>query len=87
MIPTPPIMTVTHEVLNQGHALENYNAYAYNLPLQEAVRTQGADWAQDCCWRVAPKSAAPSGSSTADWPTSIRRSRNCSTATATAATR
>ena len=51
MIPTPPIMTVTHEVLNQGRALENYNAYAYNLPLQEAVRTQGADWAQD--WLLA----------------------------------
>ena len=39
MIPTPPIMTATHEVLNQAHALENYNAYLNNLPLQEAVKT------------------------------------------------
>jgi hypothetical protein len=47
MIPTPPLLSVTHEVLNQGHALENYNAYLNNLPLQEAVAQQGAGWAQD----------------------------------------
>ncbi len=47
MIPTPPIFSVTHEVLNQAHALENYNAYSNNLPLQEAVAQQGAGWAQD----------------------------------------
>ncbi len=51
MIPTPPIMTATHEVLNQARALENYNAYASNLPLQEAVAQQGAGWAQD--WLMA----------------------------------
>jgi putative acyl-CoA dehydrogenase len=51
MIPTPPIMTATHEVLNQAHALENYNAYANNRPLQEAVAQQGAGWAQD--WLMA----------------------------------
>ncbi len=51
MIPTPPIMTATHEVLNQARALENYNAYASNLPLQEAVRQQGAGWAHD--WLLA----------------------------------
>ncbi|MDK9704185.1 MAG: isovaleryl-CoA dehydrogenase [Sulfuritalea sp.] len=51
MIPTPPIMTATHEVLNQAHALENYNAYLNNVPLQEAVKTQGAAWAQD--WLIA----------------------------------
>ncbi|MDP2824408.1 MAG: isovaleryl-CoA dehydrogenase [Sulfuritalea sp.] len=47
MIPTPPMLTVSHEVLNQAHALENYNAYLYNLPLQEAVAQQGAGWAHD----------------------------------------
>ena len=42
MEPSHPLLTATHEVLNQAHALENYNAYANNLPLQEAVATQGA---------------------------------------------
>ncbi len=52
MIPTPPILlTATHEVLNQAHPLENYNAYLNNRPLQEAVATQGAGWAQD--WLMA----------------------------------
>ena len=51
MIPTPPIMTATHEVLNQARPLENYNAYASNLPLQEAVRQQGAGWAHE--WLMA----------------------------------
>ena len=40
MIPTPPPLSATHEVLNQAHVLEDYNAYACNLPLQEAVRQQ-----------------------------------------------
>jgi hypothetical protein len=41
MIPTPPpLMTATHEVLNQARALENYNAYASNRPLQEAVASR-----------------------------------------------
>jgi putative acyl-CoA dehydrogenase len=51
MIPTPPLRTVSHEVLNQAHALENYNAYTRNLPLQEAVVQQGAGWAHD--WLIA----------------------------------
>ncbi len=42
----PPLMS-THEVINQAHALENYNAYSRNLPLQEAVAREGAGWAQD----------------------------------------
>ncbi len=45
MIPTPPVLIATHEVLNQAHALENYNAYTSNLALQEAVAQQGAGWA------------------------------------------
>ena len=46
----PPLMA-THEVINQAHALENYNAYARNLPLQEAIAREGAGWAQD--WLMA----------------------------------
>jgi putative acyl-CoA dehydrogenase len=46
-----PPLTATHEVINQAHALENYNAYTRNLPLQEAVAQQGAGWAQD--WLIA----------------------------------
>ena len=37
----PPLMA-THEVINQAHALENYNAYSRNLPLQEAAAREGA---------------------------------------------
>ena len=47
MIPTPPLVTATHAVENQAHALENYNAYASNLALQEAVVREGAGWASD----------------------------------------
>jgi putative acyl-CoA dehydrogenase len=42
----PPLMA-THEVINQAHALENYNAYTRNLPLQEAAAREGAGWAHD----------------------------------------
>ncbi len=37
----------THEVLNQPHALEDYDAYSDDIPLVEAVRAFGADWAAD----------------------------------------
>ena len=46
----PPLLA-THEVINQAQALENYNAYSRNLPLQEAAVREGAGWAQD--WLVA----------------------------------
>jgi len=42
----PPLMA-THEVLNQARALENYNTYASNLPLQEAVAREHAGWAHE----------------------------------------
>ena len=42
----PPLLA-THEVINQAQALENYNAYSRNLPLQEAAVREGAGWAQD----------------------------------------
>jgi len=37
----------THEVVNQPAVLENYDAYSSDLPLVEAVREFGADWAAD----------------------------------------
>ncbi|MBK8119982.1 MAG: isovaleryl-CoA dehydrogenase [Sulfuritalea sp.] len=47
MIPTPSVLTATHEVLNQAHALQDYNAYTSNLALQEAVAREQAGWAHD----------------------------------------
>ena len=39
------LQTGTHEVHNQSRPLQSYNAYSSNLPLQEAVRREGAAWA------------------------------------------
>jgi putative acyl-CoA dehydrogenase len=51
MQPSHPPLAATHEVINQARALENYNAYARNLPLQEAAAREGAGWAHD--WLMA----------------------------------
>ncbi|MBV8524685.1 MAG: acyl-CoA dehydrogenase family protein [Acetobacteraceae bacterium] len=37
----------THEVLNQAGPFEAYNAFAGDLPLHEATRVFGADWAAE----------------------------------------
>jgi len=37
----------THEVTNQPPPLIDYNVYETNRPLAEAVRREGADWAED----------------------------------------
>ncbi|MCB0861124.1 MAG: isovaleryl-CoA dehydrogenase [Solirubrobacterales bacterium] len=37
----------THTVFNQSTPLENVNLYEIDLPLREAVRREGADWAED----------------------------------------
>ena len=37
----------THDVLNQPGALAGYNAYAADKPLTAALRTFGADWADE----------------------------------------
>ena len=37
----------THEVFNQPPPLENYNLFAADTALVEAVRREGADWAED----------------------------------------
>jgi putative acyl-CoA dehydrogenase len=40
-------MTTTHEVRNQPPPLTGHDAYACDVPLQEAVRREGAGWAED----------------------------------------
>ncbi|MCB0869867.1 MAG: isovaleryl-CoA dehydrogenase [Solirubrobacterales bacterium] len=37
----------THSVFNQSTPLENVNLYEIDLPLQEAVKREGAGWAED----------------------------------------
>ena len=38
--------------MNQVPTLENYNAYEVNLPLREALKREGAQWAEDRCRSV-----------------------------------
>ena len=42
----------THEVLNQAGALEDYDAYARDRPLAEAVEAFGGAWASDVLSRA-----------------------------------
>lgn len=42
-----PPRSETHEVFNQPPPLEDYDPYALDAPLQEAVARGGADWATD----------------------------------------
>jgi putative acyl-CoA dehydrogenase len=37
----------THEVFNQAPPLENYNVFGEDRPLVEALRREGAEWAED----------------------------------------
>ena len=39
--------TPTHDVLNQPSALEDYNSYTSDIPLQEAVAREGGSWATE----------------------------------------
>ena len=39
---SPPLLSVTHEVLNQAPPLGDYNLYERNLPLQEGLAREGA---------------------------------------------
>ena len=41
-----PFLDQTHEVFNQPPALENYNLFHQDRALQEAIRREGAEWAQ-----------------------------------------
>ena len=40
-------MTITHEVRNQPPPFEGHDAFALDVPLQEAVEREGAGWAVD----------------------------------------
>ncbi len=42
----PDVGYATHEVLNQAGALQDYNAFAEDKPLAEAVQAFGAAWAE-----------------------------------------
>jgi putative acyl-CoA dehydrogenase len=42
----------THEVFNQAAALENYNVFGEDRPLTEALRREGAGWAEDRALQV-----------------------------------
>jgi putative acyl-CoA dehydrogenase len=42
----PRVPHATHEVLNQASPLENYNAFDTDRVLQEALRREGAEWAE-----------------------------------------
>jgi putative acyl-CoA dehydrogenase len=37
----------THEIFNQAPPLENYNVFGEDRPLVEALRREGAEWAED----------------------------------------
>ena len=39
--------TETHEVLNQAPPLEGHNAFTADAALVDAVRREGAAWAED----------------------------------------
>jgi putative acyl-CoA dehydrogenase len=39
--------SATHEVFNQPPPLEDYNPFDADLPLREALRREGAEWAED----------------------------------------
>ncbi|HEX2128026.1 MAG TPA: acyl-CoA dehydrogenase family protein [Solirubrobacterales bacterium] len=42
-----PVAHATHEVTNQATPLENYNAFEADRVMVEAVRREGAEWAED----------------------------------------
>jgi putative acyl-CoA dehydrogenase len=44
--PTRPGIESTHEVFNQPPPLRGYNLYSEDAPLAEAVKREGADWAE-----------------------------------------
>jgi len=37
----------TGEVFNQPPPLENYNLFAHDTPIREALRREGGDWAEE----------------------------------------
>lgn len=47
MLASEKFLSQTHDVINQPRALENYNIYAGDSALREAVVRHGAGWAED----------------------------------------
>src|SRR5688500_18216899 len=45
----PPAEGATHEVFNQSSPLEDYNVFDADTVLAEAVRREGAGWAEERC--------------------------------------
>jgi putative acyl-CoA dehydrogenase len=45
----PQAEGATHEVFNQSAPLEDYNPFEQDRPLVEALRREGADWAEERC--------------------------------------
>ncbi|MCH7477789.1 MAG: DNA alkylation response protein, partial [SAR324 cluster bacterium] len=43
----PVIALATHEVTNQPPPLEDYNLFDHDAPLKEALRREGAAWAEE----------------------------------------
>src|SRR3954463_6718203 len=46
------ILTTTHEVTNQPPPLADYDLFATNTPLVEALEREGAGWARERCSEV-----------------------------------
>ena len=83
-----PASRETHEVFNQPPPLEDYNAFDADRPLVEALRREGAEWAEGPGRASSARSAARARRS-AGASRRTRRSPSCAptTATATASTR
>ena len=64
----PPDGYATHEVLNQPGALSDYNAFATDRPLTEAVRAFGADWAWEKLERAGAVVGSEEASNSPGWP-------------------
>ena len=80
-------MPPTHEVFNQPPALAGYDV-AEDPAMLDALRREGAGWAQDGHPGTRPPGrVGPGGRSGAARPTSIRRCCGPMTASATASTR
>lgn len=76
----------THEVLNQAGALEDYNAFADDKALTDAVRIFAASWRRTICKPPVRWSAARTSSTLHGRPTGIYRNFAPMIVSATAST-
>ena len=77
----------THDVFNQFDELSDYNLFATDAALTEAVRGADAAWAGPRSRAMERRSAAPSASARPTKPIAMRPSCRPSTAGAGASTR